>query len=52
MVSGGIAKETPVTVGLSNATLTEVSGVDVPAEVVVHGPDNLADGGRVTVTSA
>ncbi len=52
VVSGGIAKELPVTVGLSGATLTEVAGIDVPAEVVVLGPENLADGGRVTIASA
>ncbi len=51
VVDGGIAKLTPVTVGLSDGKLTEVSGVAVGTSVVIQGQDQLTDGDRVTVVS-
>ena len=53
VVSDGVARETPVTVGLSSATLTEVAaGVPVGAAVVVQGQDNLVNGDHVSVANA
>ncbi|MCL4544863.1 MAG: efflux RND transporter periplasmic adaptor subunit, partial [Chloroflexi bacterium] len=50
VVQNGMAKQVPVSVGLSNGTLTEiVSGVQPGWEVVTQGQDTLVDGDHVTV---
>jgi RND family efflux transporter MFP subunit len=49
VVANNVAKLAPVTVGLSDGKVTEVTGVDAGAQVVVQGQDQLSDGDHVTV---
>jgi RND family efflux transporter MFP subunit len=52
VVENGIAHEIPVTTGLANPTLTEITeGVSLGQSVVVQGQQRLNDGDRVTVTT-
>lgn len=47
VVKGGTAQKRPVTLGLSNAHLVQVTGVVPGEQVVVKGADMLVDGGKV-----
>lgn len=50
VVNGGLARQVPVTVGLSDGKLTEVKGgLQAGASVVVSGQDRLTDGDHVSV---
>jgi RND family efflux transporter MFP subunit len=49
VVNNNIAKLVPVTVGISDGKVTEVTGVDAGAAVVVQGQDQISDGDHVTV---
>ena len=51
-VDNNVAKLTPVTVGLTDGKLTEVSGVSAAASIVVLGQDQIADGDKVTSVPA
>lgn len=52
VVQDNVAKQTPVTLGLSNANLTEITtGIPVGALVVIQGLQGLNDGDRVNVSS-
>jgi HlyD family secretion protein len=51
-VESNVAKLTPVTVGLTDGKLTEVSGLTAGASVVVLGQDQIADGDKVTPVAA
>jgi RND family efflux transporter MFP subunit len=50
-VNNNVAKLVPVTVGISDGKLTEVTGIDAGTKVVVQGQDQLSDGDRVSVAS-
>ncbi len=52
VVDNNIAHYLPVTVGLSDAKVTEVTGLATGASVVVQGQDQLTDGDRVAPTAA
>ena len=53
VVTNGVAKAMPVTLGLANATLTEVTkGLTAGAQVVAQGQDTLVDGDHVSIAKA
>jgi RND family efflux transporter MFP subunit len=50
VVANNVVRQVPVTVGLSDGKLTEVSGnLEAGQSVVVSGQDQLADGDHVTI---
>jgi HlyD family secretion protein len=51
-VASDVAKLLPVTVGLSDGKLTEVSGVNGGDNVVILGQDQIADGDKVAPVAA
>lgn len=50
-VNNNIAKLAPVTVGISDGKVTEISGIAPGTSVVVQGQDQLSDGDKVTATA-
>ncbi len=49
-VNNNVAKLAPVTVGISDGKVTEVSGIATGTSVVVQGQDQLSDGDKVAPT--
>jgi RND family efflux transporter MFP subunit len=49
VVNNNVAKLVTVTVGISDGKVTEVTGIDAGAQVVIQGQDQLSDGDRVTM---
>jgi RND family efflux transporter MFP subunit len=51
VVDNNVAKLAPVTVGISDGKVTEVTGIATGVQVVIQGQDQLSDGDKVSPTT-